>query len=342
MEINSSNKKQTVLITGAAGMIGQNLSKRLIEEGFEVACIDRIQMPDSIEPWWQGIVDVVDRDKLLEVCNELNPDFVIHLAAECGVTAPPTLAEYYTNTQGVENVCEAARATPSIKRVIFTSSQTVCKVGYQPKDDQDYCPESIYGESKVLGEQIVRRLDGGGKPWVIVRPTTVWGAGIDLSYLNQHFIHHIHKGSYCHIGSGALRKSYSYVGNIAHQYFQLIKLEQAAVMGRTLYLADYEPLSLRDFANTLADELHVRRPRTLPIICAYALAYVGSGLCALGLKFPFHRKRLSNMLREYVYDLSETESICGPLPYSMNEGAHIYAEWYAEQIFRVSAPTESV
>lgn len=331
MEINSSNKKQTVLITGAAGMIGQNLSKLLIQEGFSVACIDRIKMPDTIRPFWQGIVDVVDRERLLEVCDQLAPDFVIHLAAECGVTAPKVLEEYHTNTQGVENVCEAARVTPSIQRVIYTSSQTVCTVGYQPKHDQDYCPDSIYGQSKVLGEKNVRRLDGGGKSWVIVRPTTVWGAGIDLSYLNQHFIHHIKKGSYFHIGNGALEKSYSYVGNIAYQYYKLMCADSALVERKSLYLADYEPLSLRQFANTLADELDVKRPRTMPLICAYALAYLGSGICALGIKFPFHRTRLKNMLREYIYDLSETEKVCGSLPYSMEEGAHDYAVWYASE-----------
>lgn len=331
MEINSSNKKQIVLITGAAGMIGQNLSKLLIQEGFAVACIDRIKMPETIRPFWQGVVDVVDGDGLLEVCQQLNPVFVIHLAAECGVTAPKVLEEYYTNTKGVENVCEAARVTPSIKRTIYTSSQTVCSVGYQPKHDEDYCPDSVYGQSKVLGEQAVRRLDGGGKSWVIVRPTTVWGPGIDLSYLNQHFIHHIKKGSYFHIGNGALRKSYSYVGNIAHQYYRLMQVEEEIVTRKTLYLADYEPLSLRNFADTLADELQVRPPRTMPLGVAYALAYIGSGLCALGLKFPFHRNRLSNMLREYVYDLSETKCICGPLPFTMEEGARFFAEWYTAQ-----------
>ena len=57
---------------------------------------------------------------------------------------------YAANIQGVENLVAAIRQTPSLSLCIFTSTQLVCRVGYVPKDDQDYQPNTLYGESKVL------------------------------------------------------------------------------------------------------------------------------------------------------------------------------------------------
>ena len=44
----------------------------------------------------------------------------------------------------------------SIERILFTSSLLVCENGYIPNSDDDYCPPNLYGESKVIGEKIVK------------------------------------------------------------------------------------------------------------------------------------------------------------------------------------------
>lgn len=323
-----------IFVTGSAGMIGQNIVSAFTKAGHQLACYDLRPTPSEAPGLLQIEGDINDHSLLMQSMGDFEPECVVHLAAECGVSAPTRIEDYQTNTSGVKNMCEAARTIDSIKRTLFTSSQTVCKIGHQPAHDTDYCPESVYGQSKVLGEQIVRAEDGGGKEWVIVRPTTVWGPGIDLAYIEQHFIYQIYRGRYFHLGYRKHPKSYSYVENIAHQYLQLATMPAERVHRKTLYLADYMPLDLRTFTSELACCLGVRQPGTLPIPAARLLALGGDVLCKCGVSFPFHSTRMHNMLRPYEYDLSKTEEICGPVPYTMSQGVQRFSEWFLRELSR--------
>lgn len=321
-----------VLITGSSGMLGQAIVPLLQKAGAQILSVDLKPCPGLLDTDYHLQVDMSDAESLVSFARQHQPTHVINLAAECGTGAPTAIEGYNTNIKGVEILCDLIGSLPSVERWIHTSSQTVCKVGYMPESDTEFCPESVYGESKAEGENIVRKRDGGGKLWTIVRPTTVWGPGINLEHLTSHFIYHIHKGSYFHIGSGALNKSYSFVGNIAYQYWRILTLPEQGVHQKVLYLADYEVLSIRDLANGLALAMDIRKPLTMPLPFAYFLAKCGDLICLTGRNFPFQSKRLANMRLEYVYDLSETEAVCGPVPYTFEDGVEVFAEWYLEQV----------
>ena len=141
-----------------------------------------------------------------------------------------------------KNLVEAVRLTPSIRRGIWTSSQLVCRVGYVPNSDTDYTADTLYGKSKVRTEQIVRSANGGGREWCLARPTTVWGPGMSAHY--QRFLRMIERGHYFHVGHGPLWKSYSYIDNIAFQYWRLLAVPAEQIQCRTFYLADYTPIDL--------------------------------------------------------------------------------------------------
>ncbi|MFK9714751.1 NAD-dependent epimerase/dehydratase family protein, partial [Escherichia coli] len=83
------------------------------------------------------------------------PDAVVHLAARIDLDEKTDLSGYTANIEGVENLVEAIRRTPSVRRVIWTSSQLVCRVGYVPTSDTDYKADTLYGKSKVRTEEIV-------------------------------------------------------------------------------------------------------------------------------------------------------------------------------------------
>ena len=137
----------------------------------------------------------------------------------------------------------AIEVTSGVERAIFTSSQLVCRVGYVPRSDTDYAPSTLYGESKVWTERIVRETDGGGAAWCLVRPTTIWGPGMSAHY--QRFLRMIAKGRYVHVGT-SLSKSYGYVGNVVHQIERLLAAPAGEIRGKTLYLADEAaPLAAR-------------------------------------------------------------------------------------------------
>ncbi len=69
-----------------------------------------------------------------------------------------------TQQTPLANVVQAVRATPSVRRVIYTSSQLVCDVGHLPRHDTDYRPTTLCGQSKVTTERVVRAKTAGEQP----------------------------------------------------------------------------------------------------------------------------------------------------------------------------------
>ncbi|MCX6924753.1 MAG: NAD(P)-dependent oxidoreductase [Verrucomicrobia bacterium] len=315
------------LVTGSSGFIGRWVCSQLLARGHEVAGLDKAPAPDESISAVSYLCDILDGPRLGAIMREYQPDAVIHLAARTDLNEKNDIGGYAANIDGVRNVIDAVRHTPSIRRVVYTSSQLVCKVGHVPREMDEYCPNTLYGQSKVLTERIVKDGDGGGVEWCLVRPTTVWGPGMSPHY--QQMLALIKQGRFFHCGHGKLRKSYSYAGNIAHQYLKLLAAPSEAVNRHTFYLADYEPLSLRDYANDLARELGAKPIPTVPVFVAKALGLVGDFLGVVrGRGFPFNSFRLNNILTEYVFDLTPTHCVCGPSPFTYQQGVHETAAWY--------------
>ncbi|QPF82963.1 NAD(P)-dependent oxidoreductase [Bradyrhizobium genosp. L] len=311
-----------ILITGSSGFIGQALAQRLKAEGWQALGLDKRPGPAT-----DFVCDILDAGKLQQTVQACAPDALIHLAARIDIDETAGVEDYPANVEGVRNVVAAVSRTPSIKRTIWTSSQLVCRIDYVPNGDTDYNPDSSYGRSKVLTEQIVREQDGGGSVWSLARPTTVWGPGMSAHY--QRFLRMIQRGYYFHIGSEPLLKSFSYVGNIAHQYLQLLKAPERQVQRRTFYLADYEPLDLVAWGDAFQRAFHARRIPRMPVFVARALAHSGDAAIALGLKqFPLTSRRLKNILTEYQFDLSATREVCGPLPSDFRQSVEQTVEWF--------------
>jgi GlcNAc-P-P-Und epimerase len=313
-----------ILVTGSSGFIGRALVRRLRAAGWEVAGLDKEPGPTS-----SYLCDILDGARLNKVIQEFLPDAIVHLAARIDLNEKINLAGYAANIKGVENLIDAVRLTPSVKRAIWTSSQLVCRVGYVPRDDTDYTADTLYGISKVRTEQIVREEAGGGRVWCLVRPTTVWGPGISPHY--QRFLRMIQRGHYFHVGNKPLWKSYSYVENIAFQYLRLLEVAADLIHGKTLYLADYEPIDLLAWCDAFQRTFQSRPIPHVPLAIARTLAYCGDAVNAMGLRtFPFNSFRLNNVLTQYRFDTEATKSICGPLPYTMEQGVAETVAWLRE------------
>jgi GlcNAc-P-P-Und epimerase len=258
---------------------------------------------------------------------DFKPELVVHLAARTDLDEKENLQGYATNIQGTENLLAAVKACPSVQRVIYTSSQLVCRVGVIPKSALEYCPDTLYGESKVISEKLIVESQGVQREWLIVRPTTVWGP--DMSDHYRTFLRMIKQGRYFHVGRAPLYKSYGYVGNIAHQYIKLLGAQADKAHGRTLYLADYQPIDLIKWADAIQRAFGAPRIRTIPRRAAQSSAKIGDMLNLLGWRsFPLNSFRLRNVLTQYVFDMTETERLCESLPYNLEEGVSRMVAWF--------------
>ncbi len=315
-----------VLITGGSGFIGTNLVAHFAGRSDEVRNLDIASPRNATHEkyWYKG--DVTDRASLTAFVRDFSPEFIVHMAARTDLDGRSVDA-YRANTLGVQNLLAAIEGMPSLQRVIFASSRLVCRIGYQPRDEFDYCPSTRYGESKVIGEKIVR--DAASRipcPWLIVRPTSIWGPWFDVPY--KTFFLSIAKRRYVHPGSGQILKSFGFVSNTVHELQCLLDAPGEAVRGKTLYLADWPPVDIAQMANSIQRRLGIPPIKAVNQGVLRAVAWLGDTLKALGWHDPpLTSFRLNNLLTPMVHDLKPLRAIVGELPNTMEMGVSITVDW---------------
>ncbi len=311
-------------MTGGSGFIGTNLVEALLRAGHEVRNLDLKAPPTpELARHWQA-VDILDGDRLTQAMRQFRPDAVVHLAARTDLNGA-TVADYRANTDGVQNVIDAA-AGSSAGRVVFASSRLVCRIGYQPKSPVDYQPTTPYGESKVVGEQLVRGIQGRPFAWTIVRPTSIWGPWFHVPYRN--FFDAIRQGRYVHPKGVRVRKSFGYVGNSVHQLQQLLVAPADAVQDGMFYLADYDPIEVLDWGGKVRQAFGAPPIREVPMTAMRAVAGVGDLVSKLGWRsVPLTSFRLDNLVTEMLHDTSDLRSVCGELPFTLDTGVQRTVGW---------------
>lgn len=301
-----------ILITGGSGFIGTNYIELLLRD----RKTDFINL-DSKPPrnpahkkFWREC-NILNFSQLEKIIKDFKPTHVVHLAAKTGLDEKQ-LSEFTVNIDGVESLVRILRETPSVERVIFTSSLLVCKMGYVPKDDSEYKPTTLYGQSKVCGEQIVRSAKDLPYVWTIIRPISVWGPYAEEPYRN--FFQSVAHNWYFHIGSGHYKRSMGYVENMVYQIQQLLLASVEKVDRKVFYLGDSPPVDLYEFANEVQAVLGASKIRHLPFWVVKLSARGGDIIKALGWKnFPLNSFRLNNIRTEYVFNLQPIMDIAGPL-----------------------------
>jgi nucleoside-diphosphate-sugar epimerase len=317
-----------VAITGGSGFIGTNLVEHYAASGVPVVNLDPVQPRNHQQLAYWHRVDPLDANDVATTLAEFAPTHVFHLGARTDLHGT-TLDDYALNTRGVEVVLDACNRLIGLTRVVFASSRLVCRIGYQPTSDTDYCAPNAYGESKVRGEQIIRSANTTF-PWVIMRPTSIWGPWFDIPY--RTFFLTIAASRYIHVGCRPVRKSFGYVGNTVQQLAAVAGASVGRVDGTTMYLADYPPIDVMDMANRIQRQLGSRPIRTLPRSLVKPVALVGDLLQRLGwAEPPLTSFRLDNLLTEMIYDIAPLDRLLPQLPYSLDEGIQHTVDWMREQ-----------
>jgi nucleoside-diphosphate-sugar epimerase len=321
-----------IFITGASGFIGTTAVDHFVARGWAVVNFDRLPPKIAAQRayWIEG--DIRDFPALSAAMTQFRPDYVLNLAAVTGAEETDLPPEYFdTNTAGVESLIAAIKAAGTVKRTIYVSSLLVCRNGYIPSGDEDYCPPGPYGASKVEGEKVVRRHAADAGEWAIVRPTSVWGPWFEYSY--RKFFQLVSRGLYIHIaGAKDLVKPITFVGNAVYMFEKLLTGGSNAVASRTFYFADYPETTVGNWGDTVQRRLGVRKIPTLPLWPLRIAARAGDALKRLGWKDPpLTSFRLGNLLSGGHYPIDNTRDVVGPLPFSLDESVDQTVAWMKEQ-----------
>jgi nucleoside-diphosphate-sugar epimerase len=322
-----------ILVTGGSGFIGTNLVEFCLNRGDEVLNLDINQPRNPTLVDTAQRVNILDAKQLKEAVRRFHPEYIFHLAARTDLDGE-SIDDYRTNTIGVKNLLEATACVADIKRVVFASSMYVCRLGYIPCHDSDYCPNTWYGESKVLGERIVREHAGNSHVWVIVRPTSVWGPWFDVPY--KGFFAIVKKGLYFHPRGRKIKRSYGFVLNVVSQLAGLIspQVEGHQVHSKMYYLADYQPVDVKQWADTIAVAFGMGKTHEAPLFLMRLIAAGGDLFKRLGVRNPpLTSVRLNNLLTNAVFDMNPIRLLCGECPHSLESGVRITVEWMRRSYF---------
>lgn len=324
-----------LLITGGSGFIGTNLVQSALDKGIEVLNLDwNPPLKAAHRPWWREW-NLMDRQATDKHLAEFKPTHLVHLAARTDTDVQDDLQAYRQNHEGTALLLEAVKAAPGIERLIITSTQFVCEAGYQPKDDQDYKPFTLYGESKRLTELATRQA-GLSCTWSIIRPTTVWGPW-SLRYRDVMF-KVMRKGLYFHPGKQRVIRSYGYVGNVVWQIERILEATPSLVHTKVFYVGD-PPMELRTWVEAISRQLVGKPVRYVPTWVVRGLALCGDFLHAVGLPFPITSGRFRSMTSDYITPMDATIKAVGEAPYSLEEGVKAMVSWYDEESAAAQAPT---
>jgi nucleoside-diphosphate-sugar epimerase len=178
----------------------------------------------------------------------------------------------------------------------------------------------------MLGERIVRTADEFGATWCIVRPTSIWGPWFDVPYKN--FFTAIARNMYFHPSGVRTLKQWGFVLNSVYQGQKLLEAPQEVIQKKVFYLADFEPLELRKFADMVQQIFGSRPIRTMPINLLKLLARAGDLVKKLGWHNPpLTSFRLQNIVTDELCDTTGLQSIVGKLPYTVEQGIKITVDW---------------
>lgn len=150
-----------VLIIGAKGMLGQELIREFGENGYEITAWDKEE------------IDITKKDQVLEKVKSAGPEIIINAAAYNAVDkieeGDKELADA-VNGYAVGNIAEAAEAIGAI--IVHYSTDYVFDgkeiEGY--KEDDTPNPQSVYADSKLLGERQIKN-----KKYYLIRTSRIFG-----------------------------------------------------------------------------------------------------------------------------------------------------------------------
>lgn len=352
LEKNIDLNGSTVLITGAAGFIGANLSMELLKQTehirivgidslndyydvslkeYRVAQIEKAQSEVSGEfIFVKG--NIADRQIITEIFDKYMPDIVVNLAAQAGVRYSITNPDAYieANMTGFYNILEACRHSydsgkSGVKHLVYASSSSVYgsnkKIPYATDDKVDN-PVSLYAATKKSNELFAHAYAKlYGIPSTGLRFFTVYGpAGRpDMAYFS--FTNKLVNGDTIEIFNyGNCKRDFTYIDDIVTGITAVMQkspdADEAGVWYRLYNIGNNHPENLLDFVEILKEELQ------------------SDGVLPESYDFDAHKKLVGMQPGdvEVTYaDVSELEADFGFKPSTdLREGLRRFARWYKE------------
>ena len=343
--VNLNNK--VVLVTGAAGFIGANLVKRLLNdfECVKVVGIDSItdyydvrlkhERLEELYTFGDRFIfvkgNIADKQTIDNLFAEYKPQVVVNLAAQAGVRYSITNPDAYieSNLIGFYNILEACRHN-EVEHLVYASSSSVYgsnkKVPYSTEDKVDN-PVSLYAATKKSNELMAHSYSKlYNIPSTGLRFFTVYGpcGRPDMAYFG--FTNKLLKGEKIQIFNyGNCKRDFTYVDDIVEGVVRIMQHAPEKETGedglpippyKVYNIGNNSPENLLDFVQILQEEL------------------LAAGVLPADYDFEAHKELVAMQPGDVPVtyaDTSALEADFGFKPHtSLREGLRKFAVWYKE------------
>jgi nucleoside-diphosphate-sugar epimerase len=352
LEQNIDLHGKTILVTGAAGFIGSNLTLALLKNVDNVQIIGIDSMNDyydvSLKEYRLKQIDelvknvngnftfikgnIADKETVAGLFDKYNPEIVVNLAAQAGVRYSIENPDAYieSNLIGFYNILEACRhsydnGSKGVEHLVYASSSSVYgsnkKIPYSTQDKVDN-PVSLYAATKKSNELLAHAYSKlYGIPSTGLRFFTVYGpAGRpDMAYFG--FTNKLVNNQIIKIFNyGNCKRDFTYIDDIVTGICAVMKCaplpNDNGVKYKVYNIGNNKPENLLDFVDILQDELKA------------------AGVLTKDYDFESHKELVGMQPGdvEVTYaDVTELEKDFGFKPStSLRDGLRSFARWYKE------------
>ena len=254
-----------ILVTGATGFIGTQLSETLANSGHEVRCTARSLAPNRSTTLEMVTCDLESADNLDHLT--MGCDAIVHLAGRAHVMSddPATSESLYlsANVDVTRKLAQSAART-GVKRMILMSSvkvngeSTTIDSPFTSQDTPN--PQDPYGRSKTQAEQALWDVaSSSGLEGVVIRPPLVYGPGVRANFAS--LIGIVNRGIPLPLGSIQNKRSFVSVDNLIDCIATALQSSNAE--GQTFLVSDGHDISTPELIRSIASALH-KSPMLIP------------------------------------------------------------------------------
>jgi nucleoside-diphosphate-sugar epimerase len=339
--------KNEIFVTGAAGWLGVNLVRILVEGKGDlpassipkVSAIKAFVQADDEAPLLKKLGssveifrgDVRSDDNCDQFLKNGSGGTLIHCA---GMIHPSRVKEFYSiNVEGTKNLLNAAIKN-GLKRIVIVSSNS--PIGVTKDNDvifdekSPYHPYMNYGKSKMQMEQMA--LSEAKEKIEICLIRTPWFYGPYQPERQTTFFKMIRDGKFPLVGNGQNLRSMAYTDNLSQGL--LLAGFNATLPSKIYWIADEKPYAMVEIVNTVRDLLKnkfslnvIDRQIRIPSFVGDIATLIDASIQSLGL---YHQKFhvLSEMNKTIACSVEKAKSELGYQPMvSLKGGMTTSIQW---------------
>lgn len=277
--MSTPNTDQLIIVTGAAGLIGSRICKRLAQQ-FHVVGLD-IQEPDkSLANVDYLECDLTDDDSVRAALETIRSQYgnhvasVIHLAAYYDFAGEDSPLYQELTVEGTRRLLRKLKSFDRVEQFVFSSSLLVmqpCDPGELLTEQSPARAEWQYPESKLAAEDVIRS-EAGDLPAVILRLAGVYdeyGHSLPITQ-NIRRIAEKELESYFYPGDAERGQAFVHLDDLVDCFEQTVEHRGELDAYETFLIAEDECLSYEKLQDLIGEELHgvedwptIRIPKSL-------------------------------------------------------------------------------